>query len=399
MPSGQVHRLALFTDKDASRAMGDRIDNLNVLKVSGQTPGVEMQRWIENLPLRIKKQLANWGVLDQSRIAASDVLTDQVKDWEEALKAEDTKRKYRKQAVARVRRVIHDCGFQFWTDVSARAFHLWVNARMSEGMAKETINAYLRSLKAFCNWAIRAERIFGNPVAHLRCLNSDTDQRLVRRALTIEERIALLNAAKNAEPFHGMTGYERFIIYRLALETGLRWDELRTLLCSAFGFKGKIPTVTVIASRAKNKRETALPLRPKTAALIQKHIDGRLSNEEVFPNSWKRRSAEMLRHDLKVAEIKEETVDGVIDFHALRTSFLSALPEAGVHPATAQKLARHSRMDLTLKYYTRVPMDVLADAVSRLPDIDNPKKRRRKSRKKKQSRRKKRPEDDKTPLA
>ena len=39
------------------------------------------------------------------------------------------------------------------------------------------------------------------------------------------------------------------------------------------------------------------------------------------------------------------------DFHALRHSFISNLARAGVHPKTAQSLARHSTITLTMDRY------------------------------------------------
>jgi site-specific recombinase XerD len=50
----------------------------------------------------------------------------------------------------------------------------------------------------------------------------------------------------------------------------------------------------------------------------------------------------------------------VVDFHALRHTFISNLARAGVHPRNAQALARHSTIDLTMNVYTHVAMDDLA---------------------------------------
>ncbi|MFW5690732.1 MAG: tyrosine-type recombinase/integrase, partial [Planctomycetota bacterium] len=47
----------------------------------------------------------------------------------------------------------------------------------------------------------------------------------------------------------------------------------------------------------------------------------------------------------------------VVDFHALRHTFISNLARAGVHPRNAQALARHSTIDLTMNVYTHVAMD------------------------------------------
>ena len=67
----------------------------------------------------------------------------------------------------------------------------------------------------------------------------------------------------------------------------------------------------------------------------------------------------MLRVDLAKAKIPEETEEGVVDFHALRVTYITNMARSGVHPKVAQLLARHSTMELTMKAYTKLnPTDV-----------------------------------------
>ena len=51
----------------------------------------------------------------------------------------------------------------------------------------------------------------------------------------------------------------------------------------------------------------------------------------------------------------------------MRTTFVTWLGMTGAHPRTAQALARHSTMDLTMRIYTDVRMLDLRAAVDRLP--------------------------------
>ncbi len=57
----------------------------------------------------------------------------------------------------------------------------------------------------------------------------------------------------------------------------------------------------------------------------------------------------------------------IIDFHALRTTFVTWLGLTGAHPRTAQALARHSAMELTMRVYTDVRLLDQRAAVGRLP--------------------------------
>ncbi len=57
----------------------------------------------------------------------------------------------------------------------------------------------------------------------------------------------------------------------------------------------------------------------------------------------------------------------VFDFHATRGQFISELARQGVHPKTAQMLARHSSINLTMNTYTHLGLVDLKAAVENLP--------------------------------
>ena len=65
--------------------------------------------------------------------------------------------------------------------------------------------------------------------------------------------------------------------------------------------------------------------------------------------------------------IEWETAEGVLDFHALRTTFATMLSRAGVQLVTAQKLMRHSDPKLTANFYTRVVIQDQSAAINKLP--------------------------------
>jgi hypothetical protein len=78
----------------------------------------------------------------------------------------------------------------------------------------------------------------------------------------------------------------------------------------------------------------------------------------------------MIRIDLTAADVECEDDRGrVLDFHALRHTFISNLARAGVHPRNAQALARHSTIDLTMNVYTHVDLADLASDVESLPPV------------------------------
>lgn len=57
------------------------------------------------------------------------------------------------------------------------------------------------------------------------------------------------------------------------------------------------------------------------------------------------------------------------DFHALRKTFITNLCRSGVSPKTAQLLARHSDINLTMNTYTMLGIFDQATAVESLPPV------------------------------
>jgi Phage integrase family len=60
------------------------------------------------------------------------------------------------------------------------------------------------------------------------------------------------------------------------------------------------------------------------------------------------------------------------DFHTLRHTFISNLAAGGVHPKTAQSLAQHSTITLTMDRYSHVYRGELGKALNVLPNLSVP---------------------------
>jgi integrase len=67
-----------------------------------------------------------------------------------------------------------------------------------------------------------------------------------------------------------------------------------------------------------------------------------------------------------------------VDFHALRTTFVTTLARAGVHVKTAQVLARHKTIAMTLEIYTRLGLADDLSALAKLPSLATPAKPKKK---------------------
>jgi len=195
----------------------------------------------------------------------------------------------------------------------------------------------------------------------LEAFNADTDPRHVRRELTPEEMTWLLaTTEKYTRPEHNLPGPDRAMVYRLALGTGFRAKELRSLTPESFDLESDPAKVTVAAAYSKHRRTDVQPIRPDLADLLRSWLSGRQAGLPVFAD-LPGNTARMFRSDLKVAReawiaaastgperdsrkrsdfLKYRNTAGeVADFHAIRHTYISGVVAGGASVKTAQELA------------------------------------------------------------
>ena len=250
-------------------------------------------------------------------------------------------------------------------------------AELAETLSARSVNKRFQALRQFGRWLVTTRRSGYDPFAGLSARNEEVDRRRVRRALNDDELQRLLKVARN-RPLErakikrtkkGVTpdqrlkllrlGEARAFLYEMALGTGLRRGELRELVWA--DVDQDAATLTVRATVAKAKRRQELPIRQDVLDGLQAHrerieaggfpVGGR---DRVFPGRLFPTHG-TFKADLKAAKLVGEDDQGrIVDFHSFRVTFITRLSQAGVHPRTAQALARHSKLELTMKTYTDV---------------------------------------------
>jgi integrase len=368
-----VRRFVGFRDKRATEELGRKLERLVANRVSGRPPDAELARWVEGLPSKLRDRLLKIGLLDSWQAASANGLAGHLLDFKKALAAAGNTEKHVTLTYKRAKRVLDGIKAVYWSDIRPSAVQGFL-AALRDGdkrMSIQTSNHHLRAVKQFCRWMVRDKRASEDPVVHLKGGNVKTDRRHIRRALTPDECTGLIRAARQGSPRSGMTGPERAALYSLAIQTGLRSVELRSLTPESFDFKGRPPTVKVLAAHSKHRREDTVPLRADLAKKMDNFVRGKAAGEPVFPMPEKTAVVRMFRSDLKAAGIKyRDASDRVADFHSLRVTFASILAQAGVHPKTAQDLMRHSDVNLTMNYYTFTVLSARAEALESMPDFD-----------------------------
>jgi len=65
-------KLQGFTDKDATAALGHKLEKLVAFRASRRALDAELSEWVEGLPPRMLKRLAAIGLLDEETTAPND---------------------------------------------------------------------------------------------------------------------------------------------------------------------------------------------------------------------------------------------------------------------------------------------------------------------------------------
>ncbi len=368
-PDGRRRRVYLSTVKDAAQAMLTEL-----LK---------------------KAELRKAGVLDHYADHRKRSLTDLLAEYRQHLNAKGATARETDQTIRRCGRVFADCGFALLSDLDAGAAERWLAERRTlpkarGGFGPATSNHYRKVLVAFGNWLVKSRKLAENPFRHIPRVNAQTDIRRQRRALSPEEFVRLLEAARTGKTYRHLTGPDRRMLYLVAGLTGLRAKELASLTPESFRMDNDPPVVVVEAAYSKHRRRDEVPLHPDLVAELLHWLAGKPEGVPLWPGNWARHNeaVDLIRHDLAVARSRwlqeassplvrseRETSDFLAyqdqdgryaDFHSLRHRFITELARAGVSPKDAKELARHSTITLTMDRYAHVGVKDTAAAVARL---------------------------------
>lgn len=335
----------------------------------------ERGKWVTKTGHRLKEKTERMAEADEDRAkriqkgeltpTSEVILVELLEIFRTNLEVAANSERYVSQTVNRVKRIFDACQFTTLADLRApaaldqykaflAAFKYKKGKKGAErGCSQQTINHYTTTLKTFCHWAVTSRKMPDCPLLTLK--KTKITVKKGRRAATVAECDKLLKAAGKGDELYGLTGEERAILYRLALNTGFRVSELASLTPSSFHIDAKSAYVELRASDAKNRQTAEQPIPAEFAVSLGKFLNGLPSDQLIWPGDWKLYAARMLRTDLMGTGITG------LDFHSLRTTFITNLARAGVHPRRAQQLARHSDINLTMAFYTKLDRDELAN--------------------------------------
>ncbi len=368
---GTEHRVPLATDKRIAQQMLNDILN-------------QVER-------------AKAGIVDEVIEKAKIPLSEHLEDFRQHLMAKNDTPLHVKNTVNMIKYIAATRKWYDTRSLKAAELEAFLNfIRKERNLSIERCNHYIRAVKCFSRWMVDNDRMEKDPFRRIKVLNTATDQRHHRRPLSAEEFTLMIDAARTGPPTQGLSSRDRVMLYYIAAWTGFRKKELGSLTPRHLFLDSTVPYLTVPASYSKRKRNDMQFLHPGLVELLKAWLAKRNPGPEeiLFPISKEisgvdRNTAEMIAYDLAAArnfwiaesqtpeeEKKREESDFLkykdsqgkfADFHGLRHTFITNLSLNGVDPKTAQTLARHSTMELTMNVYTHLNDKRQIDAINLLP--------------------------------
>ena len=376
-----------FTDRDATRRLADNTQRLVNCKMSNTPLYSDLQRAIEQLPDATRREFMKWNLLEPEQSALGRPLRELVSMFEQALNIRERNPKHIYETTTMAKEVFRACSFVFWRDIRAQFVEEYLRG-MREGRALSRngkprnisyrrSNAYLKACQSFCSWVVKDRKwARESPLRDIPKLNVKEDPRHTRRAITVVDLKRLFQKTADGPERYGMSGRERYLLYRLAVETGLRRGEIARLRKADFDFE--VGMVTVRPEKAsKNKRRREQSLSVGLCEELREFLSNKLPDAKAFGGWYTTltdKTADMLKQDLAEAGIpyKDDRGD-VFDFHALRVECASLLIHSGVDPKQAQEHMRHSSIGLTMNVYAKLVGGTRkAQVVASLPDLSLP---------------------------
>ena len=292
---------------------------------------------------------------------------------------------------SRVAKVLLLCKADQISKITPSAVQTAIGAIRESGLSLQTCNDTLQAVKQFSRWLWRDGRAREHVLAHLTGYNVKLDRRHDRRAISDDELVRLIQAAEQGPVILGMTGADRAMLYRVAVGTGFRANELRSLMPESFDLDAEPPTITISAAYSKHRRCDEQQIRPDLADQLRSWLTSRPAGARVFTMPDK--PAKMMRADMRTARQNwlneaqtaqdrktregssfcayRDSADLVADFHSLRHTYVSRLVQSGASIKVVQELARHSTPMLTLGRYAHIGIVDRVKALDALPTIES----------------------------
>jgi integrase len=368
----------------------------------GKLTDPALLRWVSGLPADLRLLLSDaelpdrgrntgrrgLGLLPRDRIAAQKTAVELADEFAVWLRDKGTSAVQVALVTGRIRRTFDGCKFVRASDIAPGPLLAYIaTQRETAGVSDRTAGCYIGACKTFTRWLTRTGALQADPLAGVDRPPIVNEQE--RDALDPGEQGRLLQAAESGAESFGMAGGDRAMLYRVALGTGYRLNELRSLVRASLGSDGDVATLSLPARATKNRRGATQPIGTELAECVRVYVTLKTPDAAIFPTfppTWD--AAAMFKFDLVAARAawieeagteKERTEreksdflrstrhnGKVLVFHSLRHTYIANMKRAGVPLMSAMLLARHSDPKLTAKRYGALTLHDLGAEVAKI---------------------------------
>lgn len=369
--------------------------------------------WAELRRLQKREADRAAGIRDDYTDQAERPLGEHIADWTASVTNKGSSDEHVQSLRARVSKLAILADWKRLGDLASMScLDALARLQSEEDLSAQTRNHYTRAAKQFSRWCCRTRprRLREDPFDIIGLVNVETDRRHDRRAPTDEE-VALLFEFLQTVPDdgrrwragrqpksnqyvstvywrRGMSAPQRALGYKVAMASGIRAGELRSLSRASFDIERG--TLSVRAGYSKRRRLDTIELPGWLVEDLRTWFAAGGDCWEGFPAEFPGR---LLQDDLEAARLawiaaaaepseqKRRAESDVLryqvagpngplflDFHALRhwyCSWAANLP--GISPRALMALCRHSTATLTLKTYSKARQHDLRAAVDQMP--------------------------------
>jgi len=328
------------------------------------------------------------GICEQSRRSVESHL----KDYEAKMGAANRDPQHISTTVGYIRAICKHREFGSVADITADGVNGYAGWLKDQGRSTRTVQAYLTAIKGFTRWLTANHKLPRDPLASVKRPNPKSDRRRERRMLLPEEWQWLRATLAEGSERYGMSAEERMLLYAVAIQTGLRSSELRSLTRGRLFLDTDEPFITCKAGSTKNRKDARQHIQPALAEMLLNHIATKAPQTPVFNMPPRPEVAEMFRADVAdarhawVKAAKQDPEEHVrrlqsdflgeknhegewLDFHSLRHACGAWLAMAGAHPKAVQSVMRHSTITLTMDTYGHLFPGQDAATVARFPSM------------------------------
>ena len=206
------------------------------------------------------------GVVDPREIQYRDheraPIADHLDAFHASITAKGSGAKHADKTRTRADRIVVLGGVNRLSELTLSRAHAALAVLRSEGLSTETLNHYIRAIKGFARWCWKDARTRDHQLVALSTTSPEADRTFVRRALSQKESPRFVTAPEHGPIVMGMTGPDRAMAYRVAMSTGFRADEMRSLTPESFALDRTLPTIVCEAAYTKDGKK-GRPTHPR----------------------------------------------------------------------------------------------------------------------------------------